>query len=607
MPAELLLTWPGEVVLAPYDDARAGRATIHARGARERHQPRHRARALPRPVAVRRESGSTASCGSSSMTPEPDYPARLGYEWVGEVTAVGSAELGVAVGDRIQAALPHRETQIVDVDGPAVVAPAGRAPARAGRAAAVGDDRAAGRAGRGSSGRRSRGGVRPRRLRPDERRARAARRSLSGRRRRPGRGAARARDAARRRLDARPDATATSGRAQALRGPARSTSRSSSQAATTHCSRRCAASVSPAGWSPPDSTPARGADLRLGEEWHHNRLTLVSSMQGWGAPSRFSGLGPTRAPGGGAPAPRATAGSRPTALSHRFPFAAAADAYRCSRSGRPRRSAYCSSTTRRSGRRREAPRRRAGRPAPPRPPPSAASGPAKSSHARAIDPPTTTRSRRKAAHPRRQELAEVARRARGTPRAARCSPRGHARRRRRTSTRRGAVRGEDPAARDPSSTARRGTAADRGRRRAARRRRRGRCAPSAGTRRRARAERDAIARSCPARLPGPRLAERERLRVVQERRPRPARAGPRELAARSTPYSASSLPSPRSCRRRARSRTGPGAATPTRRQLARPPRPSSIAREQLLAARIGREADRVPTPRPCASRSTTPR
>ena len=37
------------------------------------------------------------------------------------------------------------------------------------------------------------------------------------------------------------------------------------------------------------STPVAGDDLRLGEEWHHNRLTLVSSMSGWGAPHRDPG------------------------------------------------------------------------------------------------------------------------------------------------------------------------------------------------------------------------------------------------------------------------------------------------------------------------------
>ena len=29
--------------------------------------------------------------------------------------------------------------------------------------------------------------------------------------------------------------------------------------------------------------------LRLGEEWLHNRLTMVASMQGWGVPSREDG------------------------------------------------------------------------------------------------------------------------------------------------------------------------------------------------------------------------------------------------------------------------------------------------------------------------------
>jgi 2-desacetyl-2-hydroxyethyl bacteriochlorophyllide A dehydrogenase len=31
------------------------------------------------------------------------------------------------------------------------------------------------------------------------------------------------------------------------------------------------------------------ADLRLGEEWLHNRLTMLASMQGWGVPSRQEG------------------------------------------------------------------------------------------------------------------------------------------------------------------------------------------------------------------------------------------------------------------------------------------------------------------------------
>jgi threonine dehydrogenase-like Zn-dependent dehydrogenase len=71
-----------------------------------------------------------------------------------------------------------------------------------------------------------------------------------------------------------------------------------------------------------------GEALRLGEEFHHNRLTLVSSMQGWGAPSRRSGWDRPRL--------RATAlslladaGLRTDGLvTHRHRFATAPDAYR---------------------------------------------------------------------------------------------------------------------------------------------------------------------------------------------------------------------------------------------------------------------------------------
>jgi threonine dehydrogenase-like Zn-dependent dehydrogenase len=70
-----------------------------------------------------------------------------------------------------------------------------------------------------------------------------------------------------------------------------------------------------------------GSDLRLGEEFHHNRLTLVGSMSGWDAPHRELGWDRRRL--------------RSTALdllargrlevdalvTHRFPFERAADAY----------------------------------------------------------------------------------------------------------------------------------------------------------------------------------------------------------------------------------------------------------------------------------------
>ena len=92
--------------------------------------------------------------------------------------------------------------------------------------------------------------------------------------------------------------------------------------------RRCAASrlagtVVAAGFY----TGGAGDELRLGEEWHHNRLTLVSSMSGWGAPHREAGWDRPRL--------RATvldliASGRlevDALVTHRIPFAQAAEAY----------------------------------------------------------------------------------------------------------------------------------------------------------------------------------------------------------------------------------------------------------------------------------------
>src|ERR671919_1526715 len=74
-------------------------------------------------------------------------------------------------------------------------------------------------------------------------------------------------------------------------------------------------------------TGGAGDDLRLGEEWHHNRLTLLSSMSGWGAPHRDPGWDRMRL--------RATAldllaNGRldvDPLVTHRVPFERAAEAY----------------------------------------------------------------------------------------------------------------------------------------------------------------------------------------------------------------------------------------------------------------------------------------
>lgn len=75
-------------------------------------------------------------------------------------------------------------------------------------------------------------------------------------------------------------------------------------------------------------TGGAGDDLLLGEEWHHNRLTLVGSMSGWGAPHREPGWDRRRL--------RATALDLLVSgrlevdklVTHRIPFARAADAYK---------------------------------------------------------------------------------------------------------------------------------------------------------------------------------------------------------------------------------------------------------------------------------------
>lgn len=169
MPVELLLAAPGEIELAEYEDVEPGPEQVHAR-------------ALVSSISHGTELTlllGRSPFGGKSFDSElrlfveaeaPDYPARLGYEWVGEVIATGSSGLGVSVGDRIQAALPHRETQLIDIKGGVPwSSPSGRPPRRARGTASVGHDRAPGRSRRGASDRRPRGRLRPRCLWADER------------------------------------------------------------------------------------------------------------------------------------------------------------------------------------------------------------------------------------------------------------------------------------------------------------------------------------------------------------------------------------------------------------------------------------------------------
>jgi 2-desacetyl-2-hydroxyethyl bacteriochlorophyllide A dehydrogenase len=324
MPAELLLIGPGELELATYDELELGRRSV-------------RARALVSGISQGTELSLVR--GSSPFRTkrfDPDlrlfvadeergYPLRLGYEWVGEVTAVGEDVHEVRVGDRVHAALPHRETQTIDLEGAALwslltpsLAPDHAAFLQSTTIAlqAVHDAEIAlgGRVavfGLGVFGlltvqlaRRS-GAVHVVAVDPvPERRALAARL-----------GADRVLDPVDAAVQIKTAGAAVdvaiefSGRYDALHEALRSV--------------RLAGRVVAAGFY------AGGGDaLRLGEEFHHNRLTLVSSMQGWGAPSRRTGWDRPRL--------RATALSLlaeegvsvDRLVTHRHPFGMAPEAYR---------------------------------------------------------------------------------------------------------------------------------------------------------------------------------------------------------------------------------------------------------------------------------------
>ena len=257
------------------------------------------------------------------------YPMRLGYEWVGRVRDVGAGARGVDVGDVVHAALPHRQTQTIAVTDerapPWLVVPPKVEPERAALLQSatialqavhdarikVGDRVAVFGLGAfgllavqlaGMTGAASVAAVDPI----------AQRRDLAGRF-----GAASTFDPA----DGDPGraiklesgagvdvAIEFSGRYAALHDAIRSV--------------RLAGTVVAAGYY-----LGAAEDLRLGEEWHHNRLTLVGSMSGWSAPHRDPGWNRPRL--------------RETALelladgrldvdaftTHRVPFERAAEAY----------------------------------------------------------------------------------------------------------------------------------------------------------------------------------------------------------------------------------------------------------------------------------------
>jgi threonine dehydrogenase-like Zn-dependent dehydrogenase len=259
------------------------------------------------------------------------YPMRLGYEWVGIVREVGGEVRAPAVGDLVHLALPHRDTHTLAPEGGAAVPwsvlPPGLDPERAAllhsvtiSLQAVHDARlkvgdAVAVFGLGSFGllavqlARLNGAGWIAGVDPVEGRRELARRF----------GADLLLDPAS--CDVGREITlaaGTSGADVAIEFSGR-------YAALHQALRsvRVAGTVVAAGFY----VGSGDSDLRLGEEFHHNRLTLVGSMSGWDVPHR--------APGWDRPRLRATAlellaqgrlDVEPF-VTHRVPFARAAEAY----------------------------------------------------------------------------------------------------------------------------------------------------------------------------------------------------------------------------------------------------------------------------------------
>jgi 2-desacetyl-2-hydroxyethyl bacteriochlorophyllide A dehydrogenase len=331
MPTELLLTGPRAIAVAPYEDPplQADQVSAAAIVSGISHGTEIALYRGASPFAGKHFDVDLRLFEQDADT-EP-YPMRPGYEWVGRVRSVGAEVSGIAIGDVVHATLPHRETHTItiadDAASPWMLVPAEFEPERATllQSAAialqavhdaglkVGDRVAVFGLGTfgllavqlaGLSGAGWIAAVDPIAGRRDLARAFGADCTLD-----PGRC-----DAAKEiKLAAGGSgvdvAIEFSGRYAALHAAIRSA--------------RLAGTVVAAGFY----VGSAGSDLRLGEEFHHNRLTLVGSMSGWGAPHREPGWHRRRL--------------RSTALdllahgrldvdalvTHRVPFERAADAY----------------------------------------------------------------------------------------------------------------------------------------------------------------------------------------------------------------------------------------------------------------------------------------
>jgi 2-desacetyl-2-hydroxyethyl bacteriochlorophyllide A dehydrogenase len=121
MPRELLLTGVRALELADYDDAPVGDGEVRAEAtlsglslgtelALYRGASPFRGKRFDLDLRLFVDDASAA------------FPSRLGYEWVGVVREVGAGVAAPRVGERIHVTLPHRETQTFAAQGPPWIA-----------------------------------------------------------------------------------------------------------------------------------------------------------------------------------------------------------------------------------------------------------------------------------------------------------------------------------------------------------------------------------------------------------------------------------------------------------------------------------------------------
>jgi 2-desacetyl-2-hydroxyethyl bacteriochlorophyllide A dehydrogenase len=116
MPRELLLTGVRAVELADYDDAPVGDGEVRAEATMSGVSLGTEL-ALYRGASPFRSKRFDLDLRLFVDDAAAAFPARLGYEWVGVVREVGAGVAAPRVGERIHVTLPHRETQTFAADG----------------------------------------------------------------------------------------------------------------------------------------------------------------------------------------------------------------------------------------------------------------------------------------------------------------------------------------------------------------------------------------------------------------------------------------------------------------------------------------------------------